>query len=126
MLIPVMDAGFERSFQKIVRNFSQPNQQMDVLRYTHSTKSVSIDYTERIAEPMYIDSKYSAFIQLTDCIAGLRKTIDTIAVSKKEIESAYKQELFNISKKLDKNIVYEELIELRYNGVPPGPSLLSR
>lgn len=124
MLIPVLDAGFERSFQRVVDRVSQPSRTTDVIRHTSSASSLSVGYSEKLAEPMYIDSKYSAFVQLTDCIAGLRRVLDTATISGSAPESPYKQRMVSIAEKLNTNVAYEETIELKFEGVPQGPSLL--
>lgn len=115
MLIPVLDAGFNQSFQKIVDKFSMFGKNCDVLRHSIIKKSQTILYSEMIAEPMYADSKHSMLIQLVDCIAGLRRDLDTKNIIGFKDRSVYKERMATIAKKLDDNMCNEEIIEIKLN-----------
>ena len=70
---------------------------------------------------VYGDSQYSAFIQLTDIVAGLRRVSETVRETGRLPRSEYKVQLLEISKRLEPAILEEHAIALRYNGEIHGP-----
>ncbi len=111
LMMPVVDAGFERSFQPRVNGFGYPQKFCDQMP-KHMRDNISIDYSHNIAEVSFVDSRFSMFAQLIDCISGMRN--ETLRKGAGEKLSDYKQRIYELSSLLDQNslIVYEDHIVL--------------
>ena len=115
-MLPIIDAGFNKSFQETVDWQASPPHFLNSINETHpSFSSISMPNRERMADICYADSKYSIFIQLADCIAGLRN--ESLRNSKNESLSEYKAEMLKISTLLDQSkvILHEEHIPLSFS-----------
>ncbi len=121
LVIPVLDAGFNESFQSIVHQFSSLVRNTDLMRAAGLEKMSSLPKSENLGEVVYGDSQYSAFIQLTDIVAGLRRVSETVRETGRLPRSEYKVHLLEISKRLEPAILEEHAIALRYNGEIHGP-----
>ncbi|MCK5374656.1 MAG: DUF3800 domain-containing protein [Alphaproteobacteria bacterium] len=112
LLIPVVDAGFNGSFQSRVDGFGHPQKLVDQMWEKHS-EGISLGYADNIAETSFVDSKFSIFVQAADCITGLRNTI--IQNSNNTEISEYKKQMGDISQLLDDGnvIAHEEHITLK-------------
>lgn len=111
LMIPVVDAGFEKSFQLRVNGFGHSqkfcDQSPESLR-----SSISIPHHDNIAEISYVDSNFSIFSQIIDCISGMRN--ETLRKNKGKTLSSYKSKIHEISELLDQNalIAHEEHVVL--------------
>jgi hypothetical protein len=121
LVVPVLDAGFNESFQPIVRQFSSLGRNTDLMRAAGLEKMISLPKSENLGEVVYGDSRYSAFIQLTDTVAGLRRVSETVRETGRQPRSEYKVHLLEISKEIEPAILEEHAIALRYNGEIHGP-----
>lgn len=121
LLVPVLDAGFNQSFQPIVHKFSSMARATDLMRAAGLEESISIPNSENLGEVVYGDSRYSAFIQLTDIVAGLRRVSETVRETGRLPNSEYKAHLLEISKELEPAMLFERAIAMRHNGEIQGP-----
>jgi len=121
LLVPVMDAGFNQSFQPTVHQFSSLARATDLMRAAGLEESISIPRSDNLGEVVYGDSRYSAFIQLTDTVAGLRRVSETARETGRLPNSEYKVHLLEISKGLEPAIFFERAIAMRLNGKIEGP-----
>lgn len=121
LLVPVLDAGFNQSFQPVVDKFSSLTRTTDLMRAAGLEESISILKSENLGEVVYGDSQYSAFIQLTDIVAGLRRVSETVRETGRLPNSEYKTHLLEISKGLEPAILFEHAIAMRCNGKIQGP-----
>ncbi len=110
--IPVMDAGFEKSFQKVVTSMSSSVTSASIMRAVGFEHIVSIPHTELMSEVLYGDDHYSALLQLTDVVAGLRRTLETIRQSNQPPSSEYKRRLAEQAERLDHLCLYEKTITM--------------
>ena len=122
LVIPILDAGFDAGFRPTVARFSQLVQSTAALKAAGLGEFVSIKGSENLAEVVYGDSQFSALIQLTDAVAGLRRISETFRETGKPPKSAYKQRLLEISGGLEQAIDYEQAIAIRLNGEIQGPA----
>jgi hypothetical protein len=113
-VVPVLDVGFDPGFQPIASIFSMPVKEMDMMRSYGLGESVSISNSHNLLDVLYADSRFSTLIQLVDVIAGLRRLSETVRETGKEFESEYNQQLYNISKRLDPAMIYEDVIRMKF------------
>jgi hypothetical protein len=71
VIVPVLDAGFDRGFQPVVDGFSDLVRFSDVLRTTPLRENVTTPESVNMLEVLYVDSKYSTLVQLADLVSGL-------------------------------------------------------
>jgi hypothetical protein len=108
VLLPVLDAGFVESFQPVIRAVSQRTRTSDLMRAS-GLPMVPRPHAEHMGEMFYCPSKYSALIQLTDMVSGLRRVLETERVSGSSHGSPYKRRLAGIAASLDPVVLFEHL-----------------
>lgn len=122
MIVPVMDAGFEKNMKQMIKQFSGPMKTVDVLRETGREENISIKHSINILDVFYADSEYSIFTQLTDIVSGLRRISETFNHDKQLITSAFKRQLLPISEHLLNAPIREEIVALNLDGRVEGPA----
>jgi hypothetical protein len=116
MIIPVMD-GFNK---RRIQQFSAPIKFCDVMRSAGHGGSLSVGNSQNIlGEVFYADSRYSAFVQVVDVVAYLRKITD-LQSDGHELPS-FKQELRPLAEKIEPSIRSEEIIAFRLDDEIQGP-----
>ncbi len=106
LIIPVFDAGFDRSFQKRVDSLSGHNNLMDKMRVTPHQNKNTLSNLNNLGEPIYSDSKYSSFIQIVDYISGLINIQDRH--NSGEDISEFKKRLLALAINLEAHMTYEK------------------
>lgn len=113
--IPVFDAGFNPSFQRMVDGYSGSQKLCDSISSTLSPESISIHHSENLAEISYVDSKHSILIQIADCISGLMN--ERMRKKFNAPLSAYKNEIYEISKELEKSNLISSEEHITFNQI---------
>ena len=121
MVVPVMDAGFEKNMKQMTKQFSGTMKTLDVMRAAKFEVGVSIKHSENILDVFYADDKYSIFTQLADIVSGLRRISETANQDSQLINSEYKKKLFPISEQLVNAPMREEIHALILNDKMEGP-----
>jgi hypothetical protein len=116
LIIPVFDAGFEKSFQSTVNQVSGAVWFADLMRCAGHDASITIPFSDNLAEPTYADSQFSVFIQLTDLIAGLLAVADRAVLEGENSLSEFKASQYRIAQSLKPAIALNRLSPMHFEG----------
>lgn len=114
LVVPVMDAGFEKNMKQMTTQLSWPMKFVNVMREGGREDSLSVKNSKNILDVFYADSEFSIFTQLADIVSGLRRIAETSTHSENLITSEFKKQLLPIAKHLDNAPLYEKITELKF------------
>jgi hypothetical protein len=105
-VVPVMDLCNERERPK----YSQLVKDCDIFNSIGRTQDLSLRHTRHlIGEVLYADSRFSVFTQIADVVSYLRHIADGGAA---EQRTRFKQHLYEIGRRFDPAIAFEDVITL--------------
>ncbi len=113
MVIPIMDAGFDRNMKQMTKQFSGLMKTVDVMRETGRGESIGFAHSKNVLDVFYAGSEYSIFTQLADIVSGLRRIAETARQDQRLISSPFKKQLLPISNHLMNAPMHEEILTLR-------------
>ena len=122
LIVPVMDAGFEKNMKQMTKQFSLPMKTVNVMREAGLEKGISIKNSKNILDVFYADSEFSIFTQLADVVSGLRRITETSNHNEQLITTPFNKHLLPISQHLLNTPMREEIVALNLNGKVQGPS----
>lgn len=122
LIVPVMDAGFEKNMKQMTKQFSWPMKFVNVMREAVREEDISIKNSNNILDVFYADSEFSIFTQLADVVSGLRRITETSNHDEQLITSPFKKHLLPISQHLLNTPMREKIVALNLNGKVQGPS----